>query len=346
MRRRGRLQRGVTLIELMIGMAVGLVVISALAYVYLGSRSAYQTSDSVARVQESGRFALDFMVRDIRGAGYLGCQSRTMAPVDVAMIAFPALGFAGPVDAVRGFENGSGWVNPAPTITRPRGDVIVVRQALGAGVEIAADADIVNARITLANNAPSFRRGDYVMISDCQRVAVVRITNTPAASGTNVVIEHQAFDGADRRNGVAAIANSHRLPNPFEASARASVFRFDEVTYFIGNNPAGRPALYRVSSMTGAEEVADNIEDLDIQYGLDNGNDGTADSYVDASAIAAGPTWGQVVSVRISLVAVSAATGAVSAPQTYVFRGASVTAPDTRLRQVYSSTISLRNRMR
>lgn len=72
-------QRGVTLIELMVALAIGLLLVLGLLQVFEASRTAYQLSSGLARVQENGRFAIDILQRDIRMAGHMGCvndQSR------------------------------------------------------------------------------------------------------------------------------------------------------------------------------------------------------------------------------------------------------------------------------
>lgn len=63
-------QRGVSLVELMIGLTVGLVMLIALSYFLLGSRQLNRTHDDVSRMQESGRYALEILGRAIRQAGY------------------------------------------------------------------------------------------------------------------------------------------------------------------------------------------------------------------------------------------------------------------------------------
>lgn len=70
-------QLGLSLIELMISMALGLLVILAVTYVYAGSRTSYRHQESFSAVQESGRVALETLTRDIRMAGYPGCGSLT-----------------------------------------------------------------------------------------------------------------------------------------------------------------------------------------------------------------------------------------------------------------------------
>jgi len=68
-----RHQLGLSLIELMIAMVIGLVLLLGLIQVMSASRAAYQLSSGVARTQENARFAMDFLQRDLRMAGHMGC---------------------------------------------------------------------------------------------------------------------------------------------------------------------------------------------------------------------------------------------------------------------------------
>lgn len=63
-------QRGMGLIELMVGMTIGLIVLAALGYFFLGSTQANRTHNDVSRMQESGRHALEILGSAIRQAGY------------------------------------------------------------------------------------------------------------------------------------------------------------------------------------------------------------------------------------------------------------------------------------
>ena len=75
-------QQGLSLIELMIAMVIGLILLLGLIQVMSASRAAYQLSTGVARTQENARFAVDFMQRDLRMAGHMGCvnDQAHMAP--------------------------------------------------------------------------------------------------------------------------------------------------------------------------------------------------------------------------------------------------------------------------
>ena len=63
-------QRGMGLIELMIGMTISLIVLIALGYFFLGSTQANRTHNDISRMQESGRHALEILGSAIRQAGY------------------------------------------------------------------------------------------------------------------------------------------------------------------------------------------------------------------------------------------------------------------------------------
>ena len=68
-----RLARGFGLIELMIGMPRVTFLLLGLSEVLSASRTAYNTAQGTAEVQENGRFALQFLERDTRMAGHMGC---------------------------------------------------------------------------------------------------------------------------------------------------------------------------------------------------------------------------------------------------------------------------------
>lgn len=66
-------QCGLSLIELMIGMVLGLVILGAVLYLFAGNRASHRHQESLSMVQESGRFALERLSQDVRMAGYAGC---------------------------------------------------------------------------------------------------------------------------------------------------------------------------------------------------------------------------------------------------------------------------------
>ncbi|MBL4632219.1 MAG: PilW family protein [Paraglaciecola sp.] len=63
-------QQGLSLVELLIAMGLGLLLTVGGLQMMLASQNIYRTTDSLSRIQESGRFALAFLAQDIRMAGY------------------------------------------------------------------------------------------------------------------------------------------------------------------------------------------------------------------------------------------------------------------------------------
>ena len=59
-----------TLVEVLIAMAIVGVVMGAIYGIFVSSNRSYHTQDSVTEAQQGVRFGLDFMVRDIRMAGF------------------------------------------------------------------------------------------------------------------------------------------------------------------------------------------------------------------------------------------------------------------------------------
>lgn len=65
-----RRQNGLSLVELLIAMLLGLILTAGALQMMLSSQEVYQTTDTLSRIQENGRFTLNFLAKDIRMAGH------------------------------------------------------------------------------------------------------------------------------------------------------------------------------------------------------------------------------------------------------------------------------------
>lgn len=72
---------GFTIIELMVGMTVGLMVLGTLGAVFSPSLITYRNTQALSDIQEGERYALDVLSRNITQAGYAGCDSRAPAEI-------------------------------------------------------------------------------------------------------------------------------------------------------------------------------------------------------------------------------------------------------------------------
>lgn len=62
--------RGFTLIELMVALVLALFLVGGVILMYSSSKAAFLDSEQLSRLQENIRFASDYMVRDVRNAGF------------------------------------------------------------------------------------------------------------------------------------------------------------------------------------------------------------------------------------------------------------------------------------
>ena len=65
-------QTGMTLIEIMIALLIGAFFLGGVIQIFIGSKQTYRMQEGLSRLQENGRFALDFLSKDIRMAGFMG----------------------------------------------------------------------------------------------------------------------------------------------------------------------------------------------------------------------------------------------------------------------------------
>jgi type IV pilus assembly protein PilW len=129
---------GMTLIELMVALAIGAFLMIGAVTVFMQSRTTFRVNESVSRMQENARFAIEALEPDIRMAHYWGLTTRTTKIVGRAATTAPAgigpatCGNNWTIDldrAVDGTNNGYGWAC-APTVgaAQAGSDTLVVRR--------------------------------------------------------------------------------------------------------------------------------------------------------------------------------------------------------------------------
>ncbi|MGO1069259.1 PilW family protein [Lysobacter sp. CA199] len=68
-------QKGVSLIELMVALVIGALLVLGLVEIFSASKTSYLLAQGLSRTQENGRFAMEYLQRDLRLAGHFGCVS-------------------------------------------------------------------------------------------------------------------------------------------------------------------------------------------------------------------------------------------------------------------------------
>lgn len=296
--------KGVSLIELMIAMAIGVVLLLGLVQVFAAARTAYQLSEGLARVQENGRFAVDYLQRDIRMAGHMGCvndQARFRGPIiglkslfvspvtnltdlstdyrarfDVAIQAYEANGTA-PGATLDLSAPTAGWTPTLPAAFAalnilPGSDVIMLRYFSPDGVPVTGLAPGAVATISFDSTRARVLQAGGVAnpglfaIADCLNATVFE-ADAASNLGSGTIVT-----GSTSGLNVSDFATERYL------AGQAMLYRAESVVYYISRNTAGNPSLFRArftatpganAWATDVEELVEGIENMQLLYGQD-----------------------------------------------------------------------------
>ncbi|MCK5898128.1 MAG: prepilin-type N-terminal cleavage/methylation domain-containing protein, partial [Methylococcales bacterium] len=168
-------QSGMTLIEIMIAMLIGVFLLGGVMQIFMSSRQSYRMQDNLSRMQENGRFAMDFLTRDIRMAGHQGCTTKKAKrwldpknpnpnPMPLTTVA-DGLGIIGRDNIQKnwnaGFCGASGNCTQGTDVFSAHyGDICS---------NLSADQNTPNANIQIpAPNRCNIKKYDVLLISDCK----------------------------------------------------------------------------------------------------------------------------------------------------------------------------------
>jgi type IV pilus assembly protein PilW len=335
-------QRGIGLVEIMIAMTLGIIVTGAVVQIYLSSKRQNDMQGGLTGRQEVSRYATQLIQRDLQMAGFRGCL-RDLGNVENTLN--NPDDFLNDYDThVEGFEDVvsadlPGDITAGGNEVVADTDVLVIRTVDDPNLQL--NANMVTSSsdpVTVADLDPAAPDtpavGDIMLITDCGGSAVFEVTGFDEGTGT---IVHDAGAGAPGN----ASKNMVR-----RYSAGAQLFTLRTTTYFIRNNAAGIPGLWRRVGDDAPQELAEGVEDMQVLYGEDTiGNDQVPDLYRAADTVV---NWNNVVSLQVALLVSSVREQVADAdPRTFVLLDEAAVGPftDGRLRQVVSFTVAMRNRL-
>lgn len=357
---------GLSLVELMVAMVAGIILVGGAFQVYLSQKQSFRVQESLSRLQENGRFAAMQLTGDIRGAGYAGCIGDNITnhldpagsgyDEDVFDMSRPVFGWeasgTGPGDtytiasfdpsgvAVSQWDNSDGedLLDDLQNLVVPGTDVIVVKRAENQSDATATGNTPVNASTINLDGPSGVPQGTIMMVGDCNGADIFQTTANDNASTLT-----KGVGAAGGEPGNLSTNWSHEYGPDME------IFSFAIDAYYIGVGAAGRPSLFRMRYGFGSdpplsEELVEGVDNLQLLYGEDTDADRAVDEYVPADEV---DNWEQVVAVRASML-VSSVNAALTESRATAFDlgGTDVVPPDDRRqRQVFSTTIALRNRL-
>jgi type IV pilus assembly protein PilW len=274
-------ERGFSLIELMIGVALGLIVLAALTSFFVSTSANRHEIERTSRQIENGRFAIDTLRNEVRIAGFFAELQQT----------------------------GATWVMPDPCLTDlasmgfvidpPQLPVPLSGYAMDAAMpgclanQVAGTDVVVVRRFNTETIVPAAAVGNqfYYQPSRCATDS----NTTPWAFGNG---GSSAFNLRHVSCG-ANLANLYRY--------RVAVFYIRDYSTTVGDKI---PTLVKLELDGGAittSPMVEGIQDMRFEYGIDTTNDGTPDVYkrCDTKDPCTPADWSGVMAVRAHVLAVN-----------------------------------------
>jgi type IV pilus assembly protein PilW len=365
---------GLTLVELLVAITLGAIILSGAITLFVNNRDNYKSTNELSRLQETARYALGMMVRDIRVAGYFGCADRG----DTVTLNVPAAagqlwdfnlnaGVGAIIPAIEGFESAF----PANSFM-PSGFNVTVGND-GAGGEVLANSDAITLRYmagSMADVAPANGTLDYLVTANVINGTGSTVTvDSTSGFALNQVAAIADCGGADifriSATPTATTVRANALSRRYNATSLPMIAPFVGVRYHIGDNgrgPGGEvyPSLYRTiidpDNTPGAalsestQELFEGVENMQILYGVDTSGNGVPDSYVPSGnpplgAADPASNWANIVSVRIAIL-VRTIDQRGRDPDMNVYQVNNIAVGplgDNRRRRVFTTTTSVRN---
>lgn len=273
-----KLQRGVTLTELLIALMLGILLLGGVLGVYLSNQTTARTTEDLSNLQNRSRLAFQVMSYDLRSAGFLGCNNseRVVSVVQVAGSAPVWLNWQG---GLMGFAADAA-----------NNESIRLMYAAGQSSSV---QNHVPPRLNV-NQRPELVAGDLGLVCDETLTSIFQVSSVGAtwlehaATGLNC-----STDLGFNNPFVCA------TPRPRVYPADAMVLRFESVRWFVAPSQvdANFNSLFREIIVAGApvqEEVLFGVERLRFAYQMRNAAFGPV-------AFAAGLDMTQVIGVNVTI---------------------------------------------
>ena len=309
---------GMSLVELMLAMALGLVVTGAAVALFSTNRMTYTVSENLGRMQESSRTAFELMSRDIRDGGGTPCDNASDFSFTNGLSSPTANWWTNWDNGMRGYTGATAFPDAAFGTT-----TLAQRVAGTDAIEIKA-GEVTNSIVTAESPADvppgNTARAAAIQVSTVTGLTVNDIlilcdyrggTIFKATSFAGNTILHAT--GGSPANAASTLAKVFPVPDPVYPTGQppawarnATIAKLRATRWYIGCNlraactlPTGR-SLFQSSLLNTAgtlsiqnDEVAQGISGMTLEYLQTGGN-----AYVAATGVT---DWTRVIAVKITL---------------------------------------------
>lgn len=315
---------GISLIELIVALAISSILAIGIINMYSASKKSYLVQNDSSKLQESGRYVFNMLMNDLRRTGYYGYNAG--------------------INSITGTETPIPATNTNTCPNDATWALMLDRRIMGLNDPVTPYACIT----------ADYAKGDVLSMHyvDGRNEAVLDPDRYYLRSSFN---KGKVFIGSKSADPLNKIADT----------TPETIGQLRAYAYYIGDS--GRtcrftdankktipvPALYRETlnekGLPKRQEVASGIENIQFRYGIDNNGDKSVNRYYDAQDInndETSPHWNEVVSVRFWIL--TRADCPDSNPKyknekTYIMGDKTIIKNDQFRRQLFTSTVALRN---
>lgn len=302
----GRFQGGLSLIELMVSITIGLLILVALTSMFINQSKTRVELDKSNHMIDNGRYAMELLTDNLSLAGYysnyvpVGAPATLYDPCDIASLTNSVTNPAILELNVQGYNA----VNSTSLISSlPCGSTYVTSGGLtytaGSPASVNPGSDILTVRRASTTISASATSGiTYLQVSMCP-------TDVPGPPNNYQIITAPAV-------APASFSSMHQK----DCATAANLRPFMVLTYFVSPSDNSTivvpgsgctvgdciPTLKQIDQYGNVTPLVEGVEYLQFDYGIDDTGNGEADRYVDCSTCTL-TDWSNVVSVRINLIA-------------------------------------------
>lgn len=355
----GIAQAGFTLIEIMIALTISLVLLTVLSLIFVGNGGFRQDLDRSSRLVENSGYSMERIADDFRLAGYYAEFDIHNATLPIAPLLKPdacatglALLIAAMPIAIQGYDGGTALPASCAAILtdlRAGSDIVLIRRVdpCVAGPTLGTGCDAVTAGTA------------YFQASQCTPIPPAAATELASITSTDWF----KLDTITTNLTLRLIDCNVAPPGTI-----ADYHRFIVHIYFVTNNDNpgdGIPTLKLAQLGANAAgtapgfnviPVAEGIENLQVEYGIDTNNDGVPDVYTadpDSYGCACVTNWRNTVTAKVRMLGRTTEISATGQTDTKTYtlglRADGVTANtfgpfgDRFKRRVYAAAVRLYN---
>lgn len=287
-----RRQRGITLVEMMVAMVVGLILLVGIVQLFVSNKQAYRIQEGTNVLNENARYLMNQMQYDLRMADHWGGVEASEIDVDggIGAITDDCDGAAAALQVAGVYGIDGEAASPLDCIPDsdyvPNSDIVIVRYAQpsreASGV---LQGDRVYVRTAIGRRGYVFRGEDLADLpsdltpetADAETIEVEVVGEGNVANFQYRTFVYFLRPCASQDRGAAGVCD--------DADDRI-------------------PTLTRLSLEGLAlveQDVVAGVEQMQLAYGIDDNGDRSPDRYLSAEDVTDGNDWDKVIDVKLSV---------------------------------------------